>query len=164
MLSRIKKIRLSKYDRIWSQLVRERDRRCLYCGKRDYLAAHHFIRRGMKSTRLELDNGITLCPAHHKFNHQFSAHRTPEAFNRWFSETYPDRARAMTKKAQLMMTERQAIRELLLPLRQRTSRSSLRRSTCATVTKDLRSGSCCRRRGSFRRCLALSQSASRSSS
>jgi hypothetical protein len=94
----------------------------LYCGKTEYLAAHHFIRRGVKSTRLELDNGVTLCAGHHTFNYQFSAHRTPEAFTRWFKKTYPDRARAMVKKAQIMMSERQAIAEfeLLLSLRENT--------------------------------------------
>ena len=109
--SKIKKVRISKYDKLWSKAVRERDRRCLVCGKTDYLAAHHFIRRGVKATRLALENGITLCPAHHTFNHEFSAHRTPESFKRWFEKEYPDRAKAMRKREQTMMTEREAIKE-----------------------------------------------------
>jgi len=63
----------------------------------------------VKSTRLELDNGVTLGAGHHTFNYQFSAHRTPEAFTRWFKKAYPDRAKAMVKKAQMMMSEREAI-------------------------------------------------------
>jgi hypothetical protein len=65
----------------------------------------------VKATRLDLDNGITLCPSHHTFSHEFSAHRTPEAFTRWFKRSYPHRNKAMIKKAQAMMTERQAITE-----------------------------------------------------
>ncbi len=45
--------------------------------------------------------------------YQFSAHRTPEAFTRWFKQTYPDRAKAMVQKAQTMMTERQAVAEFI---------------------------------------------------
>jgi hypothetical protein len=60
---------------------------------------------------LLLDNGITLCPSHHTFNHEFSAHRTPEAFKRWFEEKYPDRARKMKAKEGIHMTELQAIKE-----------------------------------------------------
>jgi 5-methylcytosine-specific restriction endonuclease McrA len=111
--SKIKKIKLSKYDVLWSRFVRERDGECLYCGKREYLAAHHFLRRGIKATRLVLDNGVTLCASHHTFNHQFSAHRTPEAFEKWFKRTYPDRYREIRKRAQIMMTERGAIKEFI---------------------------------------------------
>jgi hypothetical protein len=58
-----------------------------------------------------LDNGVTLCPGHHTFNHQFSAHRTPEAFARWFQQKFPDRYHNVIKKAQTMMSERQAIQD-----------------------------------------------------
>lgn len=61
-----------------------------------------------------LDNGVTLCAGHHTFNHQFSAHRTPEAFTRWFKKNFPDRYRSIIKKAQVMMSEREAIKEFQL--------------------------------------------------
>jgi hypothetical protein len=109
--SKTRKIRVSTYDQKWSKFVRERDGACLVCGKTEYLAAHHFIRRGVKATRLDLDNGITLCASHHTFNYQFSAHRTPEAFDKWFKTNYPDRYRYVRKKAQQMMSERDAIAE-----------------------------------------------------
>jgi len=109
--SKIKKVRISKYDKLWSKAIRERDKRCLVCGKTEYLAAHHFIRRGVKSTRLALENGITLCPSHHTFNSDFSAHKTPESFKRWFVKEYPARAKAMRAKERTMMTEREAIKE-----------------------------------------------------
>jgi 5-methylcytosine-specific restriction endonuclease McrA len=109
--SKTKKVRLSKYDALWSRMVRERDGACLYCGRKDYLQAHHFKGRSCKATRLMLENGVTLCSSHHTFNYQFSAHRTPEAFAKWFKKTFPDRHKVIVKKAQQMMSERLAIQE-----------------------------------------------------
>ena len=106
-----REIRLSVADKQWSKLVRERDQKCLVCGSKDYLAAHHFIGRTAKSVRLELDNGITLCPSHHVFNNDFSAHRTPKDFKMWFKEKYPERAKSMEMKSQIRMSEREAIKQ-----------------------------------------------------
>ena len=74
-------IRISKYDKIWSKLVRERDKACLKCGKvAPYrLDAHHIIGRGKKSTRLLIENGITLCVHHHTFGED-SAHKVGRQF------------------------------------------------------------------------------------
>lgn len=105
------KIRMSACDKEWSKLVRERDGKCLACGKRSNLAAHHFVRRSIKSTRLIIENGVTLCPGCHVFNHEFSAHKTPEMFKRWFKKRFPNRAKFVEKRAKTHMTERQAILE-----------------------------------------------------
>ena len=108
----ITKIKLSKYDKIWSKFARQRDGECLYCGNTNVvLHAHHFLRRGIKATRLLLNNAVSLCPSHHVFNHEFSAHKTPERFERWFKKTYPDRYKEIRTRAQTMMTERNAIKE-----------------------------------------------------
>jgi 5-methylcytosine-specific restriction endonuclease McrA len=109
--SKTKKIKIGKYDALWSKLVRDRDKQCLYCGRRDYLAAHHYIRRGIKATRLQLDNGITLCPAHHTFSTEFSAHRTEQTFKQWFEKKFAARASRMRALSQTHMSERQAILE-----------------------------------------------------
>lgn len=111
--SKIRKIRLSTYDRKWSKLARERDKKCLYCGATQNLAAHHFLRRSVKATRLMLENAVTLCPSHHVFNHEFSAHKTPEAFRKWFKKTYPERAKQILQKSKTNITERQAIEEFM---------------------------------------------------
>ena len=116
MLSKIKKIRISKYDKIWSRTVRERDNfTCQVCGRYDttYSAAHHILRRGIKSTRLQPFNGITLCPGCHVFSHKFSAHRTPEAFKRWFEERFSERANRIHGLERVYKTERQAIKEFI---------------------------------------------------
>lgn len=110
-ISKIKKIKLSKYDTIWAKFVRERDGECLYCGSTSSLNAHHFKGRSCKATRLLLINGVTLCSGHHVFKSDFSAHKTPEKFERWFKKTYPDRYKEIRLEAQTMKTERQAILE-----------------------------------------------------
>jgi hypothetical protein len=111
--SKIKKIKLSKYDTIWAKFVRERDGECLYCHRTDGLNAHHFKGRSCKSTRLLLINGVTLCVSHHVFNSQGSAHKTPERFEKWFKKTYPERYQEIRKRAQIMMSEREAIKEFI---------------------------------------------------
>ena len=113
--SKIKTIKFSKYDKIWSRLVRERDGKCVYeiCQLTERLNAHHFKGRSCKATRLLLENGVTLCAGHHVFSSEWSAHKTPEKFERWFKKTYPHRYEAIRKKAQIMMPERQAIQEFI---------------------------------------------------
>ena len=112
-MSNIKKIRLSKFDKIWSQFVRERDGECLYCGRKENLNAHHYKGRSCKATRLLLINGVSLCSGCHVFSSVFSAHKTPEKFERWFKKTYPDRWKDIRKEAQSMKTERAAIQEFI---------------------------------------------------
>lgn len=76
------KIKISRYDRKWSQLVRDRDGACRKCGKKSpeyVLHAHHIIGRGRKSTRLLVENGITLCVHHHVFGDD-SAHKVGKQF------------------------------------------------------------------------------------
>ena len=94
-------------------MVRDRDKKCLYerCNRTEFLNAHHFKGRSCKATRLMLENGVSLCSAHHVFSSDFSAHKTPEKFARWFKKNFPDRHKAIIKKAQTMMTERAAILE-----------------------------------------------------
>ena len=75
-----------KLDRLWSELVRERDGCCMYCGRTESLDAHHIIGRANRSTRWDLENGITLCKKHHVFSNEFSAHGTPVKFTHWLEE------------------------------------------------------------------------------
>lgn len=107
--SKIRKIKISSYDRKWSKIAREKTPYCWYCGQTENLAAHHFIRRAIKVTRLDIVNAIVLCPSHHVFNHEFSAHRTPEKFEKWFKKKFPGHFSYLKKQAQKHMTEREAI-------------------------------------------------------
>jgi hypothetical protein len=60
-----------------------------------------------------MENAVILFTSHHVFNHEFSAHKTPEKFERWFKKTYPKRHRAIIVKAQTMMSERESIKEFI---------------------------------------------------
>jgi 5-methylcytosine-specific restriction endonuclease McrA len=75
----------------WSKQVRERDgNACVVCGKAAYLNAHHLIpRERFHQYELEIDNGIALCPSHHKYG-SFSAHRHPIWFALWLRQNRPE--------------------------------------------------------------------------
>ena len=73
-----------KLDDAWSKLVKIRDGyKCQVCGLESTLNSHHIFTRSRKSTRWDVDNGITLCVSHHTFNHKFSAHITGVEFTHW---------------------------------------------------------------------------------
>lgn len=106
------KIRLSKYDKIWAKLVRERDGQCKKCGKRPpyVLNAHHIRPRGRKSTRLLLENGITLCFSHHTGTDD-SAHRVGNQFV--IDLIGKKEFNRLDKLSNTLMTERNAIKEFI---------------------------------------------------
>ena len=71
----------------WALAVRARDgNKCRYCGRTDTLNTHHIYSRSRKATRYDVDNGITLCVAHHTLSSAFSAHKTPVEFIDWLRE------------------------------------------------------------------------------
>lgn len=105
------KIRLTKYDTEASRLCRERDGACLYCGRPTSLNAHHVIGRANKAVRFCLENLVTLCVYHHVFSSDFSAHKTPEKFKRWFMKKYSLRWEIVRRKAQTHLSERDAVKE-----------------------------------------------------
>ena len=75
----------------WSKEVRERDgNRCVICGKEKYVQAHHILpKRFFRKFALEIDNGISLCPAHHCFG-KFSAHMNSIWFSEWLKNNRPE--------------------------------------------------------------------------
>ena len=89
--------------RLWSEAVRENaGHQCEYChikrgdinenGKKTKIDSHHFYSRDIKNCPLKWDirNGIAVCPTHHKFSGDFSAHRTSIIFYEWIRTNYPD--------------------------------------------------------------------------
>lgn len=105
------RIRLSKADKLWSRIVRERDGECRYCSKRPpyVLQAHHIMPRGRKSTRLLLENGVTLCFSHHVGTDN-SAHRNPTFIKDLVGTKEYKR---LEKLSLILKTERQAVKEFL---------------------------------------------------
>lgn len=54
-------------DKLWSEIVRKRDGKCMKCGRTTNLQAHHIFSRKFNNTRWNIDNGITLCYGCHLF-------------------------------------------------------------------------------------------------
>ena len=72
---------------LWSKIVKERDKRCRYCGTtKRRLNAHHIINKSLsKRLEFDLENGITLCVTHHTLGSN-SAHLNPTQFGEWIKE------------------------------------------------------------------------------
>jgi len=93
------KVKVTKEDKEWAKKVKERDNNmCVVCGSTERLNAHHIIPREIKDTKHNLDNGISLCPKHHRFSFELSAHQNPLAFFVWFSRKYPLRYKKIREK------------------------------------------------------------------
>lgn len=73
-LKKLEKREINKKFKEWAISVKKRDNNeCVICGKKERLNAHHLVSRTSKSTRFNLDCGITLCIKHHKWG-LYSAH------------------------------------------------------------------------------------------
>lgn len=55
------------------------------------LNAHHLISRRVYKYRWDLDNGILLCPKHHEFDLEISAHTAPWAIEEWIKLHMPEK-------------------------------------------------------------------------
>lgn len=69
-------IRIDKADKVFSQAIRCRDRKCMRCGSpvkfnsKGLPVSHqasHYFGRGQESTRFELNDVDTLCMACHRY-------------------------------------------------------------------------------------------------
>lgn len=88
-IKRLEKKELKKKDKEWALNVKKRfNNSCIFCGSHEKINAHHIIPREIKKFRHEIDNGIALCPKHHRFSFEFSAHQNPFAFMLWFSNNH----------------------------------------------------------------------------
>lgn len=83
------KRKIRKEDRDWAKKIKERDGECVICGAKEYLNAHHIIPREIKEFKYDLKNGITLCPRHHRFSYELSAHQNPLSFFMWLEQHRP---------------------------------------------------------------------------
>lgn len=92
------KAKVTKEDREWSKKVREKDGSCVICGSNERLNAHHLIPRQIKEFKHDLENGITLCPSHHRFSFELSAHQNPIAFIMWLEKNKPEKLKKIKEK------------------------------------------------------------------
>jgi len=93
MVNKLKEARkeLKKKDKEWAIAIKKKfNNKCIVCGKKERLNAHHIIPREIKESRHDLRNGIALCPKHHRFSFELSAHQNPFAFMIFLFYTYPE--------------------------------------------------------------------------
>ena len=62
----------------------------MVCGASDTVHCHHLIGRQQVFYRHNLNNGVCLCPNHHTFSIELSAHASPWAFEEWMEEHLPE--------------------------------------------------------------------------
>ena len=73
-----------KNDKEWRNIIKERDNsKCIICERTDIIHVHHIIPREIKKYRWNIDNGVCLCPRHHKYSFEISAHKNSFAFITW---------------------------------------------------------------------------------
>ncbi|MFW6130472.1 MAG: HNH endonuclease [Atribacterota bacterium] len=81
----------------WSEEIKKRDGyKCVICGKRAEkgrgkgLNTHHILPKEIKEFKEDIDNGITLCPKHHRYaRKEVSAHQNSFAFSIFLKEFRP---------------------------------------------------------------------------
>lgn len=76
----------NKKDKEWREAVKARDKKCVICGQVKMLNAHHIIPKQIKEFRHDIRNGVSLCPKHHRFSFELSAHQNPLIFFKKISE------------------------------------------------------------------------------
>ena len=63
-------------DQLVSKIIRLRDKTCVVCGSSQFLQTAHFITRGNKAVRWDLDNVFLLCSGCHMMRNE-SWHKNP---------------------------------------------------------------------------------------
>ena len=87
LLRKLEKRRIKLEFLNWSLKVKERDDyKCVICNSNKLIHSHHILPREIKESRFDINNGITLCPKHHKFSLEISPHRNPLVFILWLQE------------------------------------------------------------------------------
>jgi Na+-translocating ferredoxin:NAD+ oxidoreductase RNF subunit RnfB len=82
----LKRLEKRNNNKLWKEVRQQcisRDEGCIICKSQERMSAHHLIPREIKELKYDLDNLVTLCPKHHKFSLEISAHRNPVMFFVW---------------------------------------------------------------------------------
>lgn len=67
MKKKVQVIKSSELLSLWAKAVKMRDGRCLICGSRNRLSAHHwyFTKKAKAEARYNITNGVSLCSCCH---------------------------------------------------------------------------------------------------
>lgn len=93
------KSKTTKEDRWWSNEVKDDwGNKCAICGSEERLNAHHLIPRQILKHKYDVENGIALCPKHHRFSFKLSAHQNPISFLVWLEENHSELLKKLKEK------------------------------------------------------------------
>jgi len=88
--ARREKIERRKALEAWSREVRKRDEgKCQMCGSVKFIQAHHIIPKELPDTRLDIENGLSICCGCHKYNRKRSPHKNALYFSAWLMRHKP---------------------------------------------------------------------------
>lgn len=97
-------LKLTPEDKEWATNVKNRDGwKCVICGSPERLNAHHIIARENHETKFNISNGISLCPKHHFFCRQISAHNNPIGFLLWLEKNRPLQLQYVKEQMELIL-------------------------------------------------------------
>jgi len=100
-------LKLTAEDKAWADQVKIRDNwSCVICNNKERLNAHHIIARENHETKYDLSNGISLCPKHHFFCRQISAHNNPIGFLLWLEKNRPEQMAYVKNRMQEILDAR----------------------------------------------------------
>ena len=89
----------NKLIKQWRRYVLERDSyHCVICGRKDKINIHHIIPREIKEFKYDVDNGICLCPNHHRFSKEISPHKNSLIFYCFFIKHKEDQYKKLINK------------------------------------------------------------------
>jgi len=97
-------LKLTAEDRAWAKAVKDRDGwACVVCKDPLHPNAHHIIVRENHETKFDIQNGLTLCPKHHFFCRQISAHNNPLGLFLWLEKNRPEQLNYLKEKCRLLI-------------------------------------------------------------
>lgn len=76
---------------MWGKYQHHMHRNCLVCGTANNLQAHHLVGRANVLFRNHPENIAMLCPTHHNWDTEISAHMAPLGFVRFLEKNHPDK-------------------------------------------------------------------------
>lgn len=99
-------LKLTAEDKEWANKVKDRDQRiCVICGNPERLNAHHIIPREQHETKFDVMNGLSLCPKHHFFCRQISAHNNPLGLFMWLEKNRPEQLSYVKSKMEQILND-----------------------------------------------------------
>jgi len=91
-IKKLERRKRNKLDKEWKEKVKQEfNNQCIICSKNEIIHCHHIIPRENKLFRHQVLNGVTLCPLHHKYSFEISAHKNSLAFLLFYQTNFKER-------------------------------------------------------------------------